>query len=379
MTLHGTRRNFMRSAILSGVAMTCAPAAIAAPSAKWAKLAELVRGQCGVGGLAGCSVGLARQGVSLFSATAGWANIAQHRPVGDSTLFHIASITKVIIAKAIMSLVAQGRLDLDEPVDKAAGFAVRSSAFPDVPITMRQLLTHTSGISDRKYYEIDFRSRGGDSPVPLDRFVADYLEPGGLHYAATNYSMDHPPGTHWDYSNVGYALAGMIGERITGDFRAYIAEYQFAPLGVVDAHWNIADLPADREGLPYDTAARPPALLEPVGLPDWPAGGLRMRADDLARVLSASPDEGRDIAMFENRSVPGLAPWLTGQGLGWQFARLAERELPNHWGGDPGVITAAYYDPDTRACVAVLATGAATREARDAIKTIARTALEAVT
>lgn len=370
MTITLSRRAVLGSAMICGGLLSAGSAlhasAVAEPNQDYVK--EHVR----LGGLTGCSVAIARNGVPLLSMTAGMASLVADRPVGNTTLFHIASITKVVVARALVALSEAGPLDLDTPVDDYLGFAVTNPAFPDLPITTRQLLSHSSSISDQHYYEVDFRTRGADSPLPLADFTTDYLLPGSRHYTAANFSSEHAPGSRWEYCNVAYALAGLIGELLTGNFRQWIDEVLFKPLEIGDVFWGVGSLPPARVALPYEYGEDGPVAIEPVGFPDWPAGGLRMRADHLAQVLSAPMGQFSASQMLEQQALPGLAPWLTGQGLGWQFSILGQRMLPNHWGGDPGVITAAYFDPDQQSAVTVLATGSPTGAARDAIKAIAQ-------
>lgn len=372
MTIIASRRAVLGSALAGGCALSVGSMLHASASV----LADepdpdFIRAQVRRGGLIGCSVAMARNGKSALSLSDGMASLVTDRPVGNTTLFHIASITKVVVARTLIALAEAGRLDLDAPTGDYVGFAVTNPAFPDLPITTRQLLSHSSSISDQHYFEVDFRTRGTDSPLPLAEFVTDYLVPGSRHYTAANFSSEHAPGSHWEYCNVGYALAGLVGERLTGNFRQWIAEVMFKPLEIGDAFWGVEGLPPTRVALPYEDGEDGPVAFEPVGFPDWPAGGLRMRADQLAQALSAPMDQYTASQMLERHTLPGLAPWLAGQGLGWQFSMLGGRTLPNHWGGDPGVITAAYLDPDRQTAVTVLATGSATAAAREAIKAIA--------
>lgn len=372
MTIISSRRGVLGSALVCGGVLSAGSMLHATASTLAAELdSDFVHRLARLGGLTGCSVALARNGVPLLSITAGMASLVADRPVGNTTLFHIASITKVVIARALVALAEAGPLDLDTPVGDYVGFAVSNPAFPNLPITTRQLLSHSSSISDQHYYEVDFRTQGADSPLPLAEFVTDYLVPGSRHYAAANFSSEHAPGSQWDYCNVGYALAGLVGERLTGNFRQWIAKVMFKPLEIGDAFWGVEGLPPTRVALPYEDREDGLAALEPVGFPDWPAGGLRMRADQLAQVLSAPMGQFSTLQILEQQVLPGLAPWLTGQGLGWQYSLLGNRALPNHWGGDPGVITTAYLDPDQECAVTVLATGSPSAAARDAIMAIA--------
>jgi CubicO group peptidase (beta-lactamase class C family) len=82
--------------------------------------------------------------------------------------------------------------------------------------------------------------------------------------------------------------------------------------------------------------------------------------------------------MLHMETPAGLPDWLTGQGLGWASSKLVGRECPNHWGGDPGVFTAAYLDPGRGSGVAVFTNMTATAESKTAVKEIASRLLDEV-
>lgn len=92
-----------------------------------------------------------------------------------------------------------------------------------------------------------------------------------------------------------------------------------------------------------------------------------------ARVL-AGPSMARMLDMQEPAGLPG---WLSGQGLGWQASNLDGKPRPNHWGGDPGVFTAAYLDPATRSAAVILTNLSISDASKAAVKAIAGRLLQA--
>jgi CubicO group peptidase (beta-lactamase class C family) len=255
-------------------------------------------------------------------------------------------------------------------------------------ITFRHLLMHTSGISDEVYYEVDFRTPGHDTSMPLEALLHDYLAPGGQYTGAGNVRQE--PGTRWDYSNIGYALLGYLAGRIAGeDMRAFTGERLFQPLGLRHIAWTIADTPARLRATPYDLVDDALRPVQPVGFPDWPAGMIRASVSDLTLLVAAAANGGAarrerllspasNAEMLSMRQPAGLANWLTGQGLGWQQSLLDGVPRINHWGGDPGVFTMAYLEPDRRAGVVLLSNLSGTPQSRDALKAIAVQALHSV-
>lgn len=331
----------------------------------------------------GLAAGFARDGVVQFAQGYGMADIAQRRAVTADTMFHLASVTKVVTACMIMRLAERGKLVLDEPIAGYLDFPVFNPRFRDTPITIRQLLTHTSSISDARYYEIDFRRHGQDADQTLPDFLRQYLMRGGASYSETKCYSDQPPGAVWDYCNVGYALLGYLAGRLGGiDMREQTRTDIFAPLHMNQTSWTIRDTPKLRSAVAYDMVDGALKAVEPVGFPDWPVGMLRSSISDFMKFIAASANAGQSAGvellgasamgqMLDMQKPAGLPEWLSGQGLGWMEAPLAGQAMPNHWGGDPGVFTAVYLNPLKRSGVAIFTNVSASPENRMAIKNIA--------
>ena len=331
----------------------------------------------------GLAVGLARDGVVRLARGYGLADIATGRAVTADTRFHIASLTKTVTATAVMLLVEDGRLTLDAAIAPHLDFPVANPRHPEAPITVRQLLTHTSSLSDARYYEIDFRTHGHDATQGLGDFLKAYLAPGGAAYAADGCFSAKAPGEAWGYSNVGYALLGYLAGRVGGeDLRDLTRRHLFAPLGLKRTTWTIAETPATQTATPYDTIDGVQTPVAPVGFPDWPVGMMRSSIADFTRFAAAAANGGTSggvrilrpetmAAMVDMQTPVGLPDWLTGQGLGWMESTLEGEARPNHWGGDPGVFTAVYLDPARRAAVTVFTNATASAAARAALKAIA--------
>ena len=329
-------------------------------------------------GIPGLSAAVARRGHTVYAAGHGFADLEQSRHVTTETMFHIASITKTVTATAIVQLAGRGLLKLDEPVTPHLDFALAHPRFPDRPITFRQLLTHTSGISDVRYYEVDFRRRGADAVQTLGDFLRQYLAPGGRHFSPEG-SFAAAPGAAWDYCNVGYGLLGYLAGRIGGDdMRLSSRERVFAPLGMRRTSWTLSDTPKALRAIPYEFEGGRFKRVEPVGFPDWPAGMIRSSAAELVRFVGAAANGGAPILAQDLQSEmltmtrpAGLPSWLSGQGLGWQESPLNGAPLINHWGGDPGVFSVAYLDPRNHTAAVILTNTNATDASKTAVKAIA--------
>src|SRR5262249_36040548 len=148
----------------------------------------------------------------------GRADIESGQPITESTVFMLASISKLFTGVTLMHLWEKGAFALDYDVNKVLDFPIRNPSFPDDPITYRQLLTHTSSINEKQYlnsYQKNFKSVG-DSSIRLPDFIRGYLTPGGTWYDKDASWHAVKPGTKWAYSNVGTALAGHLVERLSG-------------------------------------------------------------------------------------------------------------------------------------------------------------------
>ncbi len=376
-----TRRGAIALGAALGVSVIGAASAHAKPQTALDAFIDTQRRGADIPGLA---VALVEAGKVRFANAYGWADLARKRAATVDTVFPVASITKTLTAMGVMRLVEQGRLGLDEPVGPHLDFPVVNPRHPDTQITVRQLLTHTSSLSDARYYAVDFRVSGHDASLPLAEMLKSYLVPGGKYYSADDCYAAGAPGSAWDYSNIGFALLGYLAERIGGgeDFRAQMRRDIFQPLGMTHSYWTLSQTPRGLAAQPYDEVDGKLVAIEADAFPDYPSGMIRSSVTDFARYLAACADGGAAYGarllskdgmarMLTPTHPAGLPAWLSGQGLGWQMSPLGGTERPNHWGGDRGVFTVAYLAPETRRGVAVLTNRSVSDPAKTAVKAIA--------
>ena len=165
----------------------------------------------------GLSLAVVRDGKVLKAAGYGYANLEWKSPAAADTVYEIGSITKTFTAQALMMLVEERKLALDDTLgDRLDGAPVAWRA-----LTLRQLLTHTAGLKD------------WEGPRLLDFHrewtPAEYMELMG------KYPLDFAPGTKWAYSNTSYPLLGLVIARASGKpFDVFMGERVFTPLGMSD-------------------------------------------------------------------------------------------------------------------------------------------------
>ena len=171
-------------------------------------------------GTPGCEVCVSRNGQVILERGYGMAKLETETPIGPSTIFHAASIAKQFTAMAIMLLVRDGKLSLDDDVRKYV------PELPDygTPIRVRHLLTHTSGLRD--FFEMLILARG--------RFEEDRITDADMMDIITRQkALNFQPGAEYLYSNTGYGLLQIIVKRVSGQsLREFAANRIFAPLGM---------------------------------------------------------------------------------------------------------------------------------------------------
>lgn len=142
-----------------------------------------------------------------------------------SSRFRIASISKFVMTMAVAQAAEAGLLDLDADISEMLGFELRHPSYPDIPITFKHLLSHTSTVRDATAYS-----------MPLPHKVREFFEPGtvwfedGAHFAPAEQGA---PGRYFTYCNLNYGLAASALERVTGQrFDLYMRDVIFRPLGI---------------------------------------------------------------------------------------------------------------------------------------------------
>jgi CubicO group peptidase (beta-lactamase class C family) len=258
-----------------------------------------IRELMSAGRLPGLSAAVVRDAEVVWSRAWGMANIAAGRRVTPDSLFMLASVSKTVVATAVLQAVEDGLFELDSDVNDVLPFSVRNPVHPDQPLTVRQLLTHTSSIRDNWNLLIDSYV-AGDAEMELGRFLRRYLAPSGADLASNNYYA-FGPGRSYRYANVGASHAASLVEAATGiGFDTWCERRIFAPLGMDRAGWHLAGLPRRDIAMPYGWAGAKNEYVPygQYGYPDYPDGALRTTASQLAptsrdgherRVVARSP------------------------------------------------------------------------------------------
>ena len=258
-------------------------------------LAKFIEGQLAERHIPGMAAAVVVDGDVVWAKGFGYADLGTKQPVTPDTLFVMASVSKTMVAAALMHAVEHGRLSLDADINTILPFPVRNPHFPDAAITARHLATHSSGIVDNdKFYGSPASYHfGGDNPISLGAFLAAYLTPGGEFYDGKENFSNNAPGSKWQYSNVSAGLAGYVVESASGmPFDAYCRKYIFDPLGMVNTGWHQRDVDMSRHATPYANLEGEFVPYRHYGLATWPDGGLRTTVLDLGRFVGMIMEGG---------------------------------------------------------------------------------------
>ena len=174
----------------------------------------------------GCAVGVARNGRPILARAYGMAHLEHDAPNTTETIFEAGSVSKQFTAAAVLLLAQDGKLSLDDPVRKYV------PEVPDygAPITIRQMLNHTSGLRDWGTV-----AAAAGWPRGSRIYTHDHV----LDIVSRQKALNYPPGTEYLYTNTGYNLAAIIVERVSGkSLPEFTRERIFAPLGMTRTGWR---------------------------------------------------------------------------------------------------------------------------------------------
>ncbi|MDR6147056.1 D-alanyl-D-alanine carboxypeptidase [Sphingomonas sp. SORGH_AS870] len=328
--------------LLAAVALL-APAPLAAQAltpAETQKIDALVTRTLADTGVPSASIAVVRGGKIVLAKAYGKQFEGQRGPADPALPYQIASVSKQFTATAIQLLADEGKLSLNDTVSKY----IPGISGGDT-ITIRQLLSHTSGLRD--YWPQDYSFKAMATPTT----------PQGIVDRWAKAPLDFAPGTQWQYSNTGYVVAGLIVEKVSGQpLLDFLQARVFRPLGIRAVDQDKAVGPGFPQG--YLRHALGPVRVETPAAPGWlyAAGELSMAPRDLAKW---------DVARM-NRTLLPAKDWAeqetpvkladgsnTNYGLGVAVGTADGRRVVEHSGEAVGFLTENIVYPDDKAAVVV--------------------------
>jgi CubicO group peptidase (beta-lactamase class C family) len=296
----------------------------------------------------GVSLAVVRKGKIILLKSYGLANVEHQVPVKPATIFQSGSMGKQFTAAAVMLLVQENRLSLDDQISKY---------FNDVPatwkdITVWNLLTHTSGL--------------GDYPPEID-LKRDYTE-DELFASFKKAPLDFEPGSSWNYSNVGYVILGILIRKITGEYYGdFIRKRIFGPLQMTTARViSEADIVPNR-------AAGYRLVKGELKNQDWVSPSTNSTADG-SLYFSILDLVKWDAALYAERPLTRVSRnmiWTAARlrdgttkdyGFGWHLGEYHRRRLVFHGGAWQGFKTFIIRFLDTELTIIFLANSWETRD-----------------
>jgi CubicO group peptidase (beta-lactamase class C family) len=301
--------------------------------------------------LPGISVALVKDQEIIWSRGYGLADLDSKTGTTPATIYSICSISKLFTSIAVMQLWEAGKLRLDDRVADVLPWFNLEQQHPDSgPITIRSLLTHSSGLpreSAHPYWS------GPDFPFPTSTQVKDKLGDQKTLY---------PASTYFQYSNLGLSLLGEIVAHVSGlPFDEYVQQNILAPLRLADTRPELPEelwggkLATGYSALNRKGVRKKVAFFQARGIA--PAAGFSSTVRDLARFASWQfrllDKGGKEIlnasTLREMQRVHWMDPdWKTTWGLGFSVYKVENRTFVGHGGSCPGYRTSLILDPEKK-------------------------------
>ena len=318
---------------------------------------------------------VARRGEIVYERYWGVQQKTTGAPVTADTYFKCASVTKFVTGIALQRMMDEGMLSPDEDISRYLGYPAGNPRYPGKPITLRMLMSHTSGINEGASF--NFKTSLLSDMIALDR------------KAMANFTKTEP-GTKYKYSNFGAGITGSVIESVTGqDVSSFVRSFLFEPLGI-DAAYTASQLAS-----PEDIAAtyrkdgslyQAPSFMlrrdyEEEPNPDLhyrvTVGSLLMRARDLCRLGIACCGDGTvdGVRVLSPEALARMrtpqSPETTGITSDSPYSFFCIRQegvLPGrtvygHQGTNEGIVCNLYFEPESGLVLSVMTNGC--RSARD--------------
>lgn len=293
----------------------------------------------------GAAVGVVKDGELVYAEGFGVTRLGGDTPVTPDSVFFMASIAKSVTGMAIMQLVEDGKIDLDAPVtDYLPYFTLADPAAQE--ITIRQLLSHASGMADYGDWMADVvdENQSTDDGA-LEEYVRSFSD-GTLLF---------PPGEGWSYSNSGFDTLGDVIAKVSGQsFEAYVQEHILTPLGMADSTFLLSDVDPAALVAPHTWDKDGQAVAQsfyPYLRKHGPSATLFSSVNDMARFAAANMNHGE---MEDARVLPDAAyvdmwspqvastwaemfgPQVTDYGLGWWVGTSNGQSIIGNYGAEAG-------------------------------------------
>lgn len=294
----------------------------------------------------GVSIALVKEGKTLWANAYGYADLETGRKMTPDTYCRVQSISKPVTAWGVMKLAEQGYIDLDEPAKHyIKNWEFPPSSFPIESVTVRQLLSHTSGMPLGDVFTIY-------SPRESVPSLQESLSKEAVLF--------QEPGLSFSYSNSGFNLLELIIEEVTGrDFAEYMEQEILIPLGMHNSSFNWREDFAVPVGYGLTGKAVPPYVY-----PEKASGGLFASVEDIAAFTAAGTNHEQQVLSVQgvNELYTPIANELgmyslvfDAYGLGHYIENLPDGKIAvSHGGQGTGIMTHFHFVPATGDGIVIL-------------------------
>lgn len=318
--------------------------------------------------LPGVSTVIVKNGEIVWVESYGYSDIQNLVPVEDSTVFLLASVSKLFTGTVAMMLHENNIIDINENINNYLPWNIEIPGFNSDVITFHQLMTHTSSIKDNwatmsNYYN------SPDPTITLGDCMYRYFNTNGIDYNSSNNFLNYSPGTFYNYSNMASALNGYLVELTTSTpFDQYCNDNLFEPLCMDKTSWFFADFDSAEVARPHQFSNGIHVPINHYGFADYPNGQLRSNVMDLANFMITYLNNGNfgtfsllSRSTIDEMWTPQIPNLNVDQGINWRkevlFHDNGSSWLWGHNGGESGVSTNLYLDTTNNIGICVLANG----------------------
>ena len=316
----------------------------------------------------GLSVAVVKNNKVIYNHSFGFKDVEKQLPLTNESIFRIASISKSFTTTAIMQLVAEKKIRLDQDISELVGFKVRNPAYPNTVITLKMALSHRSSINDSEGY-----------------FSLDAIDPATNPNFAKCYNA-YEPDKGYMYCNLNYNLAGSILEKVTGiRFDKYIQQQILDPLGLYGGYnvnaldsnliAKIYEFNKETQGFTLSTNAYAPRTEEinnyTMGRTTplfSPTGGMKISANDLAKYMIMHSQlgkykGGRMIPKNLSKQMQAIISEEEGYGMALETTTqlIAGKTMIGHTGSAYGLYSMMFFEPKEKIGFIVISNGCDTK------------------
>jgi CubicO group peptidase (beta-lactamase class C family) len=312
----------------------------------------------------GLSVVVVKNNKVIYNHSFGFKDVEKQLPLTNASIFRIASISKSFTTTAIMQLVAEKKIRLDQDISELVGFKVRNPAYPNTVITLKMALSHRSSINDSEGY-----------------FSLDAIDPATNPNFAKCYNA-YEPDKGYMYCNLNYNLAGSILEKITGiRFDKYIQQQILDPLGLYGGYnvnaldsnliAKIYEFNKETQGFTLSPNAYAPRTEEinnysmgrttPIFSP---TGGMKISANDLAKYMIMHSQlgkykGGRMIPKNLSKQMQAIISEEEGYGMALETSTqlIPGKTMIGHTGVAYGLYSIMFFEPKEKIGFVVISNG----------------------